>query len=403
MRRELASHQKPKSIVLDSILYGSGRAKLITFVAETSCDVFQPMASRRIATLVVSMLLRAAVLWQSIWAVLVCHPCNSLGHREILVAKPGEIGQLGTNVQRLALANRRANPSWQFGARVLTCVAITFATATCRSPSKSTPQAALSNPTTGYGVLALSSAGSSASNLPNSESAPTVDPCQAWGLHKDHEAIASLETFCQRFGPCPGGIAEAGAKEPYGSPPMVTATARGIWLTYGRAEGWQYAFDRQGVLLGAMVWRESPFGDCGERATRYTGGPMPEVEEDESVDRCGFVPGRDLTQQKACSCARPRDRPIRIGLDSGPTLTYTLDCLYEFGIIGDFCQRTADRHAETAQLAPIGVGDGCLLLPDKSIGTDCVYDKKGSLIEVRIGKRFTTPGFATACRRQRVR
>lgn len=185
--------------------------------------------------------------------------------------------------------------------------------------------------------------------------------------------------------------------EPFGSPPVLTATARGLWLTYGASEGWEYAFDREGALVGATTWRQSPFGDCKDGAARYRGGNFPDVGEDETLERCGFVPGRHLLQQRACICVRPKDRPTRIGLDRGPRLKYPLDCLYEFSLIGDFCQRYADRQASSPDEKVRDVGHGCVRVTHTALDAECVYDSQGQLKEARIGKRFETPGFKAAC------
>jgi hypothetical protein len=125
-----------------------------------------------------------------------------------------------------------------------------------------------------------------ATDKPNGGHSEPSERCQAWTIANDHVAVASIETFCARFGPSPNSIAEAGAKEPFGTPPLVASTERGLWLSYGTLDGQEYAFDRQGKFVGASVWREVPFGDCSRRVSRYRGRRVVDIDGGQEVQKC---------------------------------------------------------------------------------------------------------------------
>lgn len=223
--------------------------------------------------------------------------------------------------------------------------------------------------------------------------------CPGWQVNALGRAIGSLERFCQEFAPCPKALRDAGDLGFFGTLPKVEVFTSGIIVLYGsESDGRRFAFTSKGKLVGASIWQERTFGACRKKAIEYVGGAIPEPAETEQVQACGYVPGRDLRTEKACKCQLPTDRSPLVGLDRGPTLQLPLDCLYELGAAGRLCQTTLDSQRGMPDAKESTPGCGWTLVSSPLMSSDCVYDRKGQLVEMRLGQRYLSTGFDAPCR-----
>ncbi len=211
-------------------------------------------------------------------------------------------------------------------------------------------------------------------------------------------AVGDLKTYCAEFPPCPQSPSTAGALGFFGVLPRVEVFTGGALMTYGSAEaGRLFAFSPQGKLVGTSTWETEPFGPCGKRAIRYEAGVLPEPGEGSAVHACHYVPGRELALGKACRCDRPLDRPPLVGLDRGPLIRVPLDCLYEFGAAGTLCAPTLDAQREMPEAELSNPGCGWAKVSSPLLGSECVYDARGDLREMRLGQRYVSTGFGLPC------
>lgn len=239
---------------------------------------------------------------------------------------------------------------------------------------------------------------SSVATKPEAAVAETSAACPGWEVGMTGRAIASLEKFCRTYPPCPTSPMEAGNLELFGSLPSVDVFAEGILISYGSAEqGLLYAYSPKGKLVGASIWNQKTFGECRKKAIHYTGGSIPEPAADSAIQKCHYVPGRNLLKSQACRCPIPQDRPPLVGLDRGPRLKLSLDCLYELGAAGTLCRSTLLEQKAMPEVEVLPMDCGRTQLSSSSFDSACLYDRRGKLIEMRLGQRYISDGFETPC------
>jgi hypothetical protein len=251
----------------------------------------------------------------------------------------------------------------------------------------------------------------------------------------ENVATASLERWCQLFGPCPTTLQQQVARMPDLFATIQTSGNYRV-LRSGFLGGRSYTFERD-RLVGAQTWDDTPFGACAERmATTYSARPT--VPSSEPRASCGVVPARDYTSGEPCRCKVEARKPTLVDGNQGPPLHTSLDCLYELGVAARLCQRTLSQHrdlvvrreedakaharialdmrrargsappsaAEKVALEQaafrfterLQCGGTAITWPFQGASATCRYDSAGSLSGLRWGRRYVSDGFA-ACSR----